>query len=94
MRQRDKTILWPVYFDSTKSRSQGRRVPKKLAVPAAKISQLQAALEKLRIQYDLVVETAHPRSPWRKIGYISVSKKGSKNSLLRKIAENLLRTDP
>ncbi len=90
MRERDKTVLWPVYFDSTKARSQGRKVPKKLAVPSPKLSDIQAAMEKLGLKCDLVIEAAYPRSPWRKIGYITAPKKGSKSNLLKQIAEVLL----
>jgi len=92
MREKDRVILWPVYFDSTKTRSQGRRVPKRLAVPAPRLSDIQAAVEKMGLKYNVAVEPAYPPSPWRKIGYVSVPKKGTKSNLLRKIAEYLPKT--
>jgi len=94
MRERDKKVIWPVYFDSTKTRSQGRRVPKKLAAPAPKLSDIRALVEKMGLRCDLVAEAAYPSSPWRKTGYVWVSTKGSKNNLLRRIAENLPRIHP
>ena len=29
---KDKIVIWPVYFDASKSRKEGRRIPKKLAI--------------------------------------------------------------
>lgn len=89
MRDRDKIILWPVYFDSTKTRSKGRRVPKKIAVPTPKLTDIQTAVEKFGLKGEIVTESAYPRFPWGKTGYVSVFKEGSKKNLLKKVAENL-----
>jgi len=92
MRESAKIFLWPVYFDSTKTRSQGRRVPKKLAVPSPKLSDIQASLERMGFKCDVVSEGSYPRSPWRETGYITMSKRYSKYSLLKKVAEDLKRS--
>ena len=47
MRKQDKAIIWPAYFDQTKTRKNGRRVSKNLAVPNPKIEELQEAAKKL-----------------------------------------------
>jgi len=94
MRERDRLILWPVYFDSTKTRSQGRRLPKRLAVPTPKLSDIKTSVEKIGFRCDAVIEVAYPRSPWRKTGYISVHKKGPKNNLIKRVSENLLNVRP
>lgn len=94
MREKDRIILWPIYFDSTRTRSEGRRVPKRLAVRAPRLKDIQRASEDLGLKFEAVMETAFPRSPWRKTGYISVLKKGPKNQLLEKIAEKLLKDRP
>lgn len=93
MRARDKIILWPVYFDSSKTRSQGRRVPKKIAVPTPKLNDIQTAVEKLGLKCTIATELAYPRSPWGKTGHVSVSKGRSKNNLLNDIAESLRKID-
>ena len=89
MRKRNKMILWPVFFDSTKKRSEGRRVPRRLGVPAPKLSDIQKAVEKLGLDFEVVPNAAYPRFPWKKTGYISVVKRESKSSVIRKIAKEL-----
>ena len=89
MRKQDKIFLWPVYFDSNKTRTDGRRVPKKLAVSAPKLEELQIAAKKLGLQPEVVSDAAHPSSPWRKTGLLAVPKKEPKSETLKRIAENL-----
>lgn len=89
MRKRDKLVLWPVYFDSTKTRLKGRRVPKNLAVPAPKLKELQKAVEEVGLQPEVVMDTGHPSSPWQKTGLIVVPKRGSKTEVIRRVAEEL-----
>jgi signal recognition particle subunit SRP19 len=89
MRKQDKIFLWPVYFDANKTRTDGRRVPKKLAVSAPKLEELQRAAKKLGLQPEVVPDAAHPSSPWRKTGLLAVPKNEPKNETLKKIAENL-----
>lgn len=90
MRKTDKIILWPVYFDSTKTRSRGRRVPKKLAVPKPKLEEIKKAAGLLGVKGDVVLDAAYPNIPWQKIGLVMITKKGSKNKITRQIAEKIL----
>ena len=91
MREKDRIILWPIYFDSTRSRSEGRKVPKRLAVRAPGLKDIQGAAEKLRLKFEVVTDAAYPRSSRRRPGYVSVIKSGPKNRLMREIAEKLLK---
>lgn len=93
MRRRGEVVLWPVYFDSTRSRSEGRRVPRRLAVPSPSIRRLQYALDKLGLKYRVVKDASHPRLPWRRMGMVLVEKDGSKSRLLRLVAKELSRSD-
>jgi len=93
LRRRGEVVLWPVYFDSTRSRSEGRRVPRRLAVPSPSIRRLQYALDKLGLKYRVVKDAAHPRLPWRRMGMVLVEKDGSKSRLLRLVAKELSRSD-
>ena len=45
MRKLDKAIIWPLYFDVNKTRKEGRRVSKALAVSSPKIAELKEAGE-------------------------------------------------
>ena len=89
MRKQNKIILWSVYFDANKTRTDGRRVPKKLAVSAPKIEELQNAAKRLGLQPEIVPNAAHPSSPWLKTGLLVVPKTESKDKTLKKIAKEL-----
>jgi signal recognition particle subunit SRP19 len=92
MRKQNKIFLWPVYFDANKSRTDGRRIPKKLAVSAPKLEELQIAAKRLDLQPEVVSGAAHPSSPWRRTGLLVVPKKESKSKTLKRIAEELSST--
>ena len=89
MRKQNKIFLWPVYFDATKNRADGRRIPRKLAVSTPKLEELQMAAKKLGLQTEAVSDVAHPSSPWRKTGLLVLPKKESKGKTLKRIAEEL-----
>jgi signal recognition particle subunit SRP19 len=91
MRKQDKAIIWPAYFDQTKTRKNGRRVPKSLAVQSPKIAEIKIAAEKLGLMHEFAPEAGYPKAPWVKTGMIMVEKKGSKEQIIRKIAKQLLK---
>ncbi len=90
MQKRDEIILWPVYFDSSKSRREGRRLPKKLCVPSPNINMLEKVVKSLGLNYEIHLDAAYPRLPWIKTGFIAVKKdKKRKNQILRRVAIEL-----
>lgn len=89
MRKQDKVILWPAYFDLTKTREEGRKVPKTLAVPSPKILELKEAAEKLGLEHELVPEAGYPKTPWIKTGMLLIAKKEPKNQIIKKVAKQL-----
>jgi signal recognition particle subunit SRP19 len=91
LRQQEKIIIWPAYFDSTKTRNDGRRVPKNLAVPSPRIAELKEATEKLGLPNELVVDVGYPKTPWLKTGMILVKRKGSKGQMVLLVAKQLLK---
>ncbi len=92
MRQQDKVIVWPVYFDSTKTRKSGRRIPKNLAVPSPNILEIKEAAKKLGIDCDFVADLAHSKTPWLKTGMLLMKKSKSKEETLRNIARQICRS--
>ena len=90
MQKQGRIVLWPVYLDSTKTRSEGRRVSKKLAVPAPKLEEIHKVATSLGFKPEIVSNAAHPSFPWQKTGLIITSKKGSKTQIIRKIGEKVL----
>jgi signal recognition particle subunit SRP19 len=90
MRQQDKAIIWPAYFDATKTRKDGRRVAKNLAVLSPKASEIKEAVQKLHFEYELVPDTGYAKMPWLRPGMVLVKKgKESKEQMIQKIARQL-----
>ena len=92
MRQKEKMIIWPAYFDLARTRRDGRRVPKSLAVVSPKIMEIKEAAEKLGLTHELVVDVSYSKNPWPKSGMLLVEKKGSKGQVILVIAKQLLKT--
>jgi len=90
MQKKDKVVLWPLYFDSTRSRVEGRRVPKGVAVPSPRLDEVRKAVEQLGFQYEIVSDASHPRFSWQGSGMLVVSKIGSKTEIIKRIARQLL----
>ena len=89
MRKQDKIVIWPAYFDSTKTRKDGRRVPKNLSVPSPKILEIKNVAEKLGLEHELVIDAGYPKTPWLKTGMLLVKKNEAKEQIIRKIAKQL-----
>jgi signal recognition particle subunit SRP19 len=91
VRKQDKAIIWPAYFDLTKTRKQGRRVQKSLAVQSPKILEVQEAAQKLGLKFEVVADKGYPKTPWAKTGMLLVEKKGLKEQIINRIAKQLLK---
>ena|SRR4030042_156801 len=91
MRKQDKAIIWPAYFDQSKTRKEGRRVPKSLAVQSPRIQEITEAVAKLGLKHEVAAEAGYPKTPWAKTGMILVEKTVSKEQTIKKIAKQLLK---
>ena len=91
MKKLDKAIIWPIYFDATRTRKDGRRVPKSLAVQSPKIDELKLAVDRLGLRNEVRLEAHFPKRPWIKTGMLLVEKKESKEKIMQKIAKQLIR---
>lgn len=92
MRKQEQIILWPAYFDAGKTREEGRRVPKALAVQSPKIPEIDEAAAKLGLAHELVPEKGYPKAPWNKTGMLLIEKQGSKEQVIKKIARQMQKT--
>ena len=92
MRKQEKVIIWTAYFDTGKTRMEGRRVPKNLAVPSPKISEIEEAATKLGLEPELVPDKGYPKTPWNKAGMLLVEKEDPKEQVINRIAKQLLKT--
>jgi signal recognition particle subunit SRP19 len=91
MRKQEKAIIWPAYFDLGKTRKEGRRVPKTLAVTTPKIAEIEEATTKLGLEHELVPDKGYPKTPWSKPGMLLVEKQGSKEQIITMLAKQLLK---
>ncbi|KAK3320749.1 signal recognition particle, SRP19 subunit [Cercophora scortea] len=67
--------LYPLYFDATRSRAQGRRVSKSLAVPNPLATEIVNACASLRLSVVLEAGKLHPKD-WANPGRVKVHLKG------------------
>jgi len=90
MRKIDGHILWPAYLDSSKSRSQGRRVPKRFAVKAPKLNEIVEAAEKLGLTIKTYPEKIYPKFPYERSGMAVITDKKRKNEIIKEIAIKIM----
>jgi signal recognition particle subunit SRP19 len=91
MRKLDKAIIWPIYFDCNKTRKDGRRVPKNMAVQSPKILEIKEATDKIGLKNEINLEAHFPKTPWAKSGMLLVEKNETKEKIIQKIAKQLIK---
>jgi signal recognition particle subunit SRP19 len=91
MKKLDKAIIWPIYFDCNKSRKDGRRVPKNIAVQSPKIAEIKEAADKLGLKNGINLEAHFPKTPWVKTGMLLVEKEEAKEKIIQKLAKQLFK---
>ncbi len=84
-------VLWPEYFDAHRTRDQGRRVKKGLAVQEPQMVDIVKAVERLGLGWKLEEEKSYPGAWWNKQGLLLVENNMPKSALLVKIAQELQR---
>lgn len=83
----DTVVLWPRYFDARLSRAAGRRVPKDLAVKRPDAAWVNSAAKKAGFKPELEAKVRHPAMPWKTMGRVLVTAEGTKEQVIRKVAE-------
>ncbi|GAP85676.1 putative signal recognition particle subunit SRP19 [Rosellinia necatrix] len=74
---KDYQMLYPVYFDASRSRAEGRRVPASLAVSCPLAREVANACAALRLSPVLEAHRAHPRD-WANPGRVRVALKAAR----------------
>lgn len=78
--------IWPQYLDKNLSLSEGRKVSKEYAVADPSISDIERALKRLGLQYNIDRERAYPGKWYEKSGRILVEWEGTKLELLKEVS--------
>ena len=73
-------IFWPQYFDAKRSRSKGRRIPKKFAVEKITTNDILKAAKRLGYEAHFEKGYQYPRTWWDDPGRVSIDMKGKKKS--------------
>jgi signal recognition particle subunit SRP19 len=89
----DHLILWPSYFDSRKSRSEGRRVPKNLSIEKPTVDDIHKAVKKLGLKATVDSSKSHPNAWWEREGMVKVEKSLAKEELISRVAAELKRIE-
>ncbi|BDR93062.1 signal recognition particle subunit SRP19/SEC65 family protein [Vulcanisaeta souniana] len=94
MDKKDYWIIWTVYFDSSKSRSFGRKVPSSMAVRSPTIEELVKAVSNLGLEFEVHADKRHPGN-WFEgpHGCVVIKKRNgvNKRKLVLMIAKELIR---
>lgn len=84
-------VLWPVYFEASRARSMGRRVPLTLAVKGVTAEELLKAARAAGYNAELDSEAKHPAAWFESSGRVLVRVEEPKALVLRRVAEQLRR---
>lgn len=81
-------VIWTVNLDSRKTRSEGRKISLKYAIPNVKLAELVEACKELGIEFR-VEEKKYPKCWWEECGRVVVPKTKSKIHLMIEIAKKI-----
>ena len=73
-------IFWPQYFDLKRSRSKGRRLPKKFAIDKVTTREISQAAQKLGYSAEIEGALKYPRTWYDEPGRVLIDAKGKKKS--------------
>jgi signal recognition particle subunit SRP19 len=81
-------VIWTVNLDKKKSRSEGRRIPRRFAIPNVKLNELVEACKELGLNFS-VEDKKYPRCWWEEGGRILVEKRDTKTKMMIEIAAKI-----
>ncbi len=73
-------IFWPQYFDGKRSRSNGRRLPKKFASEKVSLEDLATSAKNLGYNVEIERNYKYSRTWWDEVGRVLIDTKGKKKS--------------
>lgn len=82
-------VLWPEYFNSNLSRSQGRRVSSEISVPDPTCENIFKICRKMGLYPQIEGDKSHPSTWYRKDGRVTIRKTGKKTEIIQAIGKNL-----
>ncbi len=89
MRDKGKLVIWPVYIDQTKSRSNGRIISRKNAIKEPHLNEIKEAARQLGLNPEVEPGKAYPKSWWEVSGRVLIDDKGPKSIIAKQIASSI-----
>ena len=84
--------LWPEYFDSRRTRAQGRKVPKELSVERPSLDMIAKGAVLLDLEFQIYEDKSYPGNWAAKNGCVRVEKgKMKKTEILTEIGKILVK---
>jgi signal recognition particle subunit SRP19 len=93
MKDYDHQIVWLDYFNKNLSRKKGRKVSKNISVYDPTMQELIGASKTLELDFseeDINNQARYPRRAFVKSGYIMISKRDKKSSVINQIAKEMI----
>jgi signal recognition particle subunit SRP19 len=95
MKDYDHQIIWLDYFNKNLSRKKGRKVGKNISVYDPTMQELIGVSKSLELdlsEENINNQARYPRRSFVKSGYIMISKKEKKSTVVNQIAKKLVET--
>ena len=91
MRSRKPSLIfWPQYFDAKRSRTEGRKLTKKLAIEKVTTKEIATAAKRLGYKATIEGSFKYPKSWWDNPGRVVIDGKGKKKSkILLEVAREI-----
>ena len=91
MPEKDKLVIWPIYFDASRTRIEGRMVSLQDAVNEPDLDMVITAALKSGFKPEIERDRRHPKT-WHQeeaSGRVLIAKKGPKSAVLKRIAGSM-----
>ena len=86
-------IFWPQYFDAKRSRSNGRRLPRKFAVEKVSLDDIVKAAKNLGYDAEIERNYRYSRTWWDDPGRVLINTKGKKKTkVMIEVAKEIRKT--
>ncbi|MBR6993052.1 MAG: signal recognition particle subunit SRP19/SEC65 family protein [Methanobrevibacter sp.] len=78
--------IWPQYLNKNLSLKEGRKISKEDAVKDPSMNEIEKALKRLGLSYNIDKERAYPGKWYEKSGRVLVEWEGTKLELIREVS--------
>ncbi|MFW9999173.1 MAG: signal recognition particle subunit SRP19/SEC65 family protein [Candidatus Hodarchaeota archaeon] len=88
-------IFWPQYFEAKRSRSNGRRLPRKFALEKVSLEEIASAARNLGYNAEIERNYRYSRTWWDDPGRVIIDTKGkTKPKVLIEVAKEIKKSPP